>query len=112
MKKICLFVVLYHFSFASSYSQLLFNGNCITCHEISTAKSAPSIIEIQTVYKNAFPQKRQFINYMANWVLFPNKESSLMQPAIEKYGLMPHLAYDKKVLKEIAAFLYEHSFKP
>lgn len=111
MKKILyIFVFLTQTLFANSYPLLLFHGNCITCHEINNAKSAPSIISIQKVYKNAFASQKEFVSYMAAWVQNPTVEGSLMYQAIEQYGLMPHLAYDKEVLEQIATFLYHHDF--
>ena len=94
--------------FASSYGELLFNGNCVTCHSTNDLnKSAPTIKEIQNTYKSAFPEKKDFISYMSTWVLNPNKETSLMDNSIKKYKLMPMLGYDRETLEEISAYLYD-----
>ena len=94
--------------FASSYGELLFNGNCVTCHSTNDLnKSAPTIKEIQNTYKSAFPEKKDFISYMSSWVLNPNKETSLMDSSIKKYKLMPMLGYDRETLEEISAYLYD-----
>ena len=54
----------------ASYPELLFNGNCITCHKTNSLnKSAPTIQEIQSEYKNAFSKKEDFVNYMTVWLL-------------------------------------------
>lgn len=111
MKKvlwICYFVS--QFLFAGSYEGLLFHGNCIACHDITASKSAPSIVQIQQVYKNAFRTEKAFVEYMSTWVYQPNEEGSLMHQAVKKYGLMPQLAYDKKVLEQIATYLYRTKF--
>jgi hypothetical protein len=34
-----------------------------------------------------------------------------MMDAIEKYELMPELAFDKTTLEEISEFIYENDFK-
>ena len=69
---------------ASSYGELLFNGNCVTCHSTNELnKSAPTIIEIQNTYKNAFPNKKDFIYYMSTWVLNPKEETSLAGILVE-----------------------------
>ncbi|KAB7884578.1 MAG: cytochrome C [Arcobacter sp.] len=95
----------------AAYPELLFNGNCITCHKTDNLnKSAPTVQEIQKEYKNAFADKKEFVDYMTHWVLSPKKETSLMQDKIEKYGLMPDLAYDESTLKEIAEYIYENKF--
>lgn len=94
--------------FASSYGELLFNGNCVTCHSTNELnKSAPTIIEIQESYKSAFPLKKDFVSYMSTWVLNPNDESSLMHDSIKKYKLMPFLGYDKETLEEISTYIYD-----
>jgi len=109
MKKLILFFIYTPLCFAS-YSALLFNGNCVTCHKVNQSISAPSVIELQKNYKRAFPQKKDFIKYMSQWVLKPNKRTSIMQDSINKYKLMPELGYQKEVLEEIATYLYETDF--
>ncbi len=109
MKSILILFLLFSFSFAS-YGELLFNGNCFTCHKILTSKTAPSLRQIQKTYKNAFLNKQDFISYMSAWVLQPKEESSLMQESIRKYKLMPELGYQEEVLKDIASYIYESDF--
>lgn len=91
----------------AAYRSLLFNGNCATCHHLQKAVSAPSINEIRKRYLQAFPNKNEFVTYMKEWVINPKKETSLMQDKIARYGLMPQLAYQKEVIKEIAEYIYE-----
>lgn len=95
-----------------NYKQLLFNGNCITCHKVDNLnKSAPTIQELKQRYISAFPKKEDFVEYMSTWVVKPDENTSLMLDAIEKYKLMPELAFDKATLEEIAEFIYENDFK-
>jgi hypothetical protein len=47
---------------------------------------------------------------MSNWVLKPNKETSLMDDMILKYELMPELAYDLETLKMITGYIYDTEF--
>ena len=108
MKKnlfICLICV--KFLFANNYGSLLLHGNCTTCHFIDTHKSAPSLKYIKDVYKTAFPDKKAFVDYMSTWVQTPNEEGSLMIDMIDKYELMPDLAYDKETLKIIAEYIFD-----
>ena len=97
-------------SLFASYSELLFNGNCVTCHKVDKSISAPSIKVIQKRYKDAFTKKEDFVEYMSSWVLKPDSKKSLMQDAIIKYELMPELGYQKDVLKQIALYIYETNF--
>jgi len=90
--------------------ELLFQGNCITCHYPNKSVSAPSMQKVRTTYKNAFSDKKDFVYYMSEWVLHPSHETAMMSDAVKKYKLMPQLAYEKEVLEEIAAYIYENDF--
>ena len=97
-------------SFADDIGGLLFHGNCVTCHYELEEKSAPSMMEVRKRYLQAFPDKKEFVKYLSEWVHHPSKERSIMQDAIEKHDLMPQLAYEKEVLEDIAAYIYETDF--
>ena len=99
------------YSYANSYNELFFNGNCVTCHFKNKSISAPSIAQIKERYINAFPNKKDFINYMSVWVKNPNIETSLMHDAIKKYEIMPELGFDLNTLKDISQYIYETDFK-
>ena len=90
---------------------LLFNGNCITCHNIKETISAPSVIRFKARYLTAFEKKEDFVNYMSKWVTKPNRKTSIMVDAIVNHGLMPELGYDRSVIKEIAGYIYDTDFK-
>jgi thiol-disulfide isomerase/thioredoxin len=110
MKYLILLTIIF-LNLNAAYPELLFNGNCITCHKTNSLnKSAPTIQEIQKEYKNAFSNKEDFVNYMTVWVLSPKEETSLMQDKIKEYGLMPDLAYDKSTLEEISEYIYTNTF--
>ncbi len=89
---------------------LLFDGNCATCHFPTKADSAPSIQEIQTRYKDVFQNKKDFVEYMSEWVAKPNMQRSLMSQAIKKYELMPEMGYSLDTLKEISSYIYDTKF--
>lgn len=98
-------------SFGNSYGELLFNGNCITCHHKTKSISAPSTKIIVSRYKEAFPKKSDFVSYMSSWVLKPNAKTSIMEDMIIKYELMPELGYDKDTLNLISEYLYDMELK-
>ena len=106
IKSIYLFLLFSPTMVIADMGALLFNGNCATCHHIHKASSAPTIIEIQKRYKKAFPDKKQFVEYMSKWVVNPNAATSLMSDKIAKYGLMPHLGFDTSTTREIAEYIY------
>lgn len=110
MKKLILLAFYITTTFAGTYPSLLFHGNCVTCHLLNSSKSAPSIKEVKKAYINAYPKEEDFVKFMSTWVLNPNATTSIMQEAVEKYELMPHLAYDKNVLEEISLYIYTLNF--
>ena len=95
---------------AGSIGSLLFHGNCITCHFETKDDSAPSIMRVRENYLRAFPNKKDFVDYMSKWVSHPNAEGSLMLDAIKKYELMPLLGYEESTLKIITAYIYDTDF--
>ncbi len=95
---------------ASEQSSLLFHGNCTTCHFETKSVSAPSMMEVRKRYLSAFITKKEFIAAMSEWVHKPSEERSIMQDAIDKYELMPNLAFEKDVLEDIADYIYETDF--
>lgn len=95
---------------ADNMSSLLYNGNCVACHKDTKAVSAPSMKEIRTRYKQVFENKKDFVSYMSKWVIEPDEQTSLMHDAIDKYGLMPHLAFDEQTLVDISSYIYETDF--
>ncbi len=110
MKKLLLLALCSFSLNATPLGETLFNGNCITCHEIHTTNSAPSIKEVKVRYHKAFDSKEKFVTFMVEWITKPDAKKALMPEAIKKHGLMPLLGYDKESLTEIATFLYEHPF--
>jgi len=110
MKLLILLILLLTNISAATYGELLFNGNCITCHFKTKSVSAPSIKEVKENYINAFPKEKDFVEYMTTWILKPNTKTSIMQDSIEKFELMPELGYEKYTLEEIAKYIYRTNF--
>jgi len=96
---------------ADNFSSLLLQGNCITCHHKTKAISAPSLHDIRQNYLNAYRKKSDFIKAMSRWILEPDAQTSIMSQAVKKYKLMPQLNFQKYVLEDISAFIYENDFK-
>jgi len=95
---------------ADSLGALLFHGNCITCHNETKDISAPSMLSVRENYLRAFPKRKDFIEYMSQWVIEPNAETSIMLDAIKKYKLMPLLGYEVTTIEDIAAYIYDTDF--
>ncbi len=99
-----------YFLFAEGLGELLFNGNCQTCHFKTKSISAPSIKIVQQRYKNAFKTEKQFVKYMTNFVLKPNSNISLMHDMIDKYELMPEMVFEQDVVEDISKYIYNEHF--
>ncbi len=95
---------------ADNYDALLLNGNCTTCHFENQALSAPSLQDIRTHYIKKYPSKSDFVIAMSTWIKSPTLKDALMDAAVEKYGLMPELAFDIETLESITSYIYEHDF--
>lgn len=67
-------------------------------------------MKVKDSYLRAFPKKEDFVKYMSEWVLKPNKGTSIMLDEIEKHELMPELGYDLSTLEEISAYIYDTDF--
>lgn len=107
MKFVIVFFAMSIYMYAISLGQTLFEGNCVTCHQIDTEKSAPTIQKVVQVYKMRFSKKEDFVKNMAIWLIKPDTLTTLMPKKIQKYRLMPELGYDKDTLQIIAEYLYE-----
>ncbi len=110
MKKLLIIYIFMLSLEANNYQSLLFHGNCVTCHFETKSLSAPSVQDFKKRYKDAFPNKKDFINYMSIWVEHPNPDTSLMNDAIKKYNLMPELGFDRDTLKRISEYIYDTDF--
>ncbi len=110
MKFLFILIIFYLNLFANNYQALLFSGNCVTCHHNTKSISAPSVVELKSRYKMAFPLKKDFVKNMSVWVQYPKKETSIMQDSISKYELMPELGFDLETLQQIAEYIYESDF--
>ena len=87
-----------------------FKAACNSCHN-TTGAVAPPAFAVQKHYKKAFASKEEFIKAISNFVSNPNAENALLQPAIEKFGLMPKMQFEKEDLAQIAAYLFDGEFE-
>jgi hypothetical protein len=90
---------------------IIFAGNCASCHKDGNDKTAaPPVVALKQHYKAIYPKKEDFVANMSKWLVDPNKENSLMQGAIRKFGLMPNVGIDLETAKGLAGFLYDNEF--
>ncbi len=102
-------------TFASDGYKLM-EQKCFICHFAKPDPSkrnsmiAPPMVRVQQHYKPTYPQKKDFINAISNWVKNPTKEKTLMPGAVRKFDVMPHLGYSDNEIKKIAATLFDIDF--
>ena len=92
--------------------QLLYEGNCLSCHGFEKGVSAPSAKAIQERYKETFATKKAFTEFMRTWIKKPNPVTALMPEEISRYGIMPTLGYDDFTLNAVGDYIYEMEFCP
>ena len=86
---------------------LLFYGNCTACHMERGKKAAPHFSEIKGYYKLAYPTKEEFVTQMSHWVHAPNIKEAKLHDAIKEFQLMPNIAIEESILREITGYLFD-----
>lgn len=97
----------------SSDDYMLLETSCLYCHTIGTPKEkevAPNMQVIRDVYKSVYPTKSDFIDSFVNFTVKPSKELSIMQSAIDQYGLMEDAGHTKEDVEDIADYLFDYQF--
>jgi len=108
LKRFLLIYILILSTLSANENRLLFYGNCIACHGELGKPSAPSLHEVKGYYLMVYPEKKAFVENMAEWLSHPNEKNSKFPKAIEKYKLMPYLSIDLDTLSKIATYIYEN----
>jgi len=85
-----------------------FKYHCMVCHSKKVEKGgvAPHFSKVLQVYTEKFPDSTQFVERIFQWVMQPVDSLSLLPGAMEKHKIMPKLPYDKKVIKNIAEWIW------
>ena len=91
----------------------LFKAYCYSCHNGEArqdSRIAPPIFAIQRRYKMEYSEMDAFVSALAEFTLNPSEDNVLMYDAIEKFGLMPPMAYDKSDVLKIAEYIHQADF--
>lgn len=89
-----------------------FQQLCSSCHVAEgQGKIAPPMFGIVDHVKRAHPNREDFINYIVNWVPYPDASKALMPGAVKKFGVMPALPFPESDLRIVAEFLYDNGGK-
>lgn len=98
---------------AEEHMELL-ESACLYCHRLKPIEGEKEIAPLMQVtvdvYKAQYPKKEDFVKAFINFTIDPKAEKSLMQSAIDQYGLMPNSGIVKEDVEEIANYLYDYKF--
>jgi len=112
MKKIFLFSLMISFILADSSAKALFDIYCKSCH-ITTkpvnknSLKAPPIMGVMFHVKEVYPNKKEAIKFIVDYVKAPSFEKALCS-SVKRFGLMPAINISDRKLKKIAKYIYEN----
>lgn len=93
----------------------LLKTKCYICHNPSSNSHdellAPPMAAVKMRYNMQFPEKEQFIDHMNKFMLDPGKENAIMFGAVEKFGVMPKILTDEKVVRDIVTYIHENELE-
>lgn len=84
---------------------------CLTCHGDPVAgqkRLAPPFAMMKMHYKAL--SKEEFVEAVSSWVKEPAKQKSRMPGAVNRFGLMPAVAYPDEEITAIAQYIYKTDF--
>jgi cytochrome c553 len=86
-------------------------NNCFSCHlpmGSSEDRIAPLMGHVRNHYLEKYSTKEYFVKAMESYVNSPNKKDAIMYGAIDKFGIMPNMQFDKELVHNIATYLYDY----
>ncbi len=84
---------------------------CYTCHDATTLEEArlgPPMVAIKRRYLMEGGTRDEFINEILAWTGKPSLQKAKMRGAVDRFGVMPYLAFPKDNIKEIAEYIYDY----
>lgn len=67
---------------------------------------------VQRRYMRVYVNKDEFINAIVGFVLHPSEDKAMMREAVQELKLMPAFPLPEQDVRNIAAYIYETTFKP
>ncbi|WP_201332281.1 cytochrome c [Nitratiruptor sp. YY09-18] len=118
MKKIItISLVLVGMLYASNGKEV-YQQYCTSCHNFSmesadmTTMKAPPFLEIANRVKMHYPQKKDFLRFVIDYIQNPSREKGLCMPmAFKRFGTMPPIGKNMsdEEKKAVAEYLYNLS---
>ncbi|NTU53657.1 MAG: cytochrome c [Chlorobiaceae bacterium] len=89
---------------------IVFERNCSVCHSVNPPpKSAPPIIPLANRYHQRFQMKEQGVAFMIAYLKKPDKQKSIDQQAVARFGLMPAIQLPDTELRAVAEWFWNQS---
>jgi len=86
-------------------------NNCFSCHSpmgSSESRIAPPMGHVRSHYLDKYSSKEDFVKAIESYVGSPNKENAIMFGAVDKFGVMPNMQYDKELVHNISSYLFDN----
>jgi cytochrome c553 len=86
-------------------------NNCFSCHlpmGSSENRIAPPMGHVRDHYLEKYSSKENFVKAMETYVNSPNKKDAIMYGALDKFGIMPNMQFDKEMVHNIASYLFDN----
>lgn len=87
----------------------LVKQQCYSCHNPNIPEESrigPSLVAIQSYYRQGNPSEEAFIRDLTAFVQHPQSERSKMPHAVKQFGLMPSMGLSDEQLHAIGKYLY------
>ena len=85
---------------------------CVSCHVLEGKPTiAPPIFAVKIHVKRVYASRDAFVQRIVDWVEDPDEAITLMPGAVNRFGLMPRLSYEKDDVRKIAEYIYDTNFE-
>ncbi len=115
MKKLLIVSLLLSTSVAIADGKQTLETQCMECHAVDgrggEKKAAPPMYAVWHHYRQAHPEKEDFVAAITDWLKQPMVEKSQMKGAIKKLGLMDKLEISEADAMSVAEYLYARPFE-
>lgn len=92
--------------------QKLMETKCYICHNPNTASHddilAPPLVAVKRRYSVSYTDRAAFVDAVVEWSTDPKEENALMRGAVNKFKVMPNLAYEAADMRKIAEYIYDN----
>jgi mono/diheme cytochrome c family protein len=89
---------------------IIFERNCSVCHSINPPpKTAPPIAPMANRYHQRFQTKGEGVAHLMAFLKKPDKQKSIDQQAIARFGLMPAISLPDAELRAVAEWFWNQS---